>query len=278
MPLDAQVKLLRVLQDGFIDPVGGSKPVPGRRTDHRGDQCRFGGGDRAGRFPCSDLFYRLNVFPLYLPPLRERPEDILFARHFLREHARRLKRCCGDFEPESMDRLVQYGWPGNVRELENRRTRLILCHERLLRVDPAMLGLRPAGHTLVARHCSKTRNAGTFFALTIADWKIEGQKAPRLTWDSPGYAAQSHAQLSDPPLSRLSSKFDRFVILLGGFPTFSAFLFLVSISTPRSPSRGAHPRYAAVARGRFPGDVPWTDDRVEPGVGCRKPTQVFSSA
>ncbi|MBX3238132.1 MAG: sigma 54-interacting transcriptional regulator [Nitrospiraceae bacterium] len=180
MPLDAQVKLLRVLQDGFIDPVGGSKPVPVDVRIIAATNADLAAGIEQGRFR-SDLFYRLNVFPLYLPPLRERPEDIpLLARHFLREHARRLKRCCGDFEPESMDRLVQYGWPGNVRELENLVERaLILCHERLLRVDPAMLGLRPAGHTLVAKRVNTLEDEERrhiLRALTIADWKIEGSE------------------------------------------------------------------------------------------------------
>lgn len=183
MPLDAQVKLLRVLQDGSIDPVGGVKPVPVDVRIIAATNADLAAGIEQGRFR-SDLFYRLNVFPLHLPPLRERPEDIpLLARHFLREHARRLNRHCLDFEAESMDRLVQYGWPGNVRELENLVERaLILCRDRLLRVDPAMLGLRHAAQPSVASVVKRVNTLEDeerrhiLRALTIADWKIEGSE------------------------------------------------------------------------------------------------------
>jgi formate hydrogenlyase transcriptional activator len=187
MPLEAQAKLLRVLQDGMIDRVGGMKPVPVDVRIIAATNADLAAAIEQGRFR-SDLFYRLNVFPLHLPPLRERPEDIpLLARHFLRQHARRLKRPCEDFEPESMDRLVQYAWPGNVRELENLIERgLILCQDRLLRVDPALLGLRQSvqqqHHGLQQSGAAKGRintledeeRRHILRALTLADWKIEG--------------------------------------------------------------------------------------------------------
>jgi DNA-binding NtrC family response regulator len=74
---------------------------------------------RAGRFR-EDLFYRLHVFPVTLPPLRERADDVpLLAGHFLAKHARALRRELAGFEPEALLRLAGYPWPGNVRELEN---------------------------------------------------------------------------------------------------------------------------------------------------------------
>jgi formate hydrogenlyase transcriptional activator len=183
MPLEAQAKLLRVLQDGMIDRIGGTKPVAVDVRIIAATNADLPAAIEQGRFR-SDLFYRLNVFPLRLPPLRERPEDIpLLARHFLRQHARRLKRMCEDFDRESMDRLVQYAWPGNVRELENLIERgLILCHDRLLRVDPALLGLRHGGqhhnHNGAVRGRINTledeERRHILRALTLADWKIEG--------------------------------------------------------------------------------------------------------
>jgi formate hydrogenlyase transcriptional activator len=75
----------------------------------------------------SDLFYRLNVFPLQLPPLRERREDIpLLVRFFLQRHARRLKKAVSSVSAEAMAALVRYPWPGNVRELENFLERAVL--------------------------------------------------------------------------------------------------------------------------------------------------------
>ena len=185
MPLEAQAKLLRVLQDGVIDRVGGTRPVPVDVRIIAATNADLPAAIEQGRFR-SDLFYRLNVFPLHVPPLRERPEDIpVLSRHFLQMHARRLKRACEDFEAESMERLVQYAWPGNVRELENLVERgLILCHERLLRVDPALLRIRPAGHASTPHPVSHGNGrVGTLQdeerrhilrALTLADWRVEG--------------------------------------------------------------------------------------------------------
>jgi transcriptional regulator with PAS, ATPase and Fis domain len=68
----------------------------------------------------SDLYYRINVFPIYIPPLRERPEDIpLLVRHFVQRFARRMNKTIGAISPELMQTLVRYPWPGNIRELQN---------------------------------------------------------------------------------------------------------------------------------------------------------------
>jgi formate hydrogenlyase transcriptional activator len=130
---------------------------------------------RQGRFR-SDLYYRLNVFPIHMPPLRERPEDIpILARHFLRFHARRLKRSCEDFDAPSLERLVQYAWPGNVRELENLVERgLILCHDRWLRIDPAMVSHSGAPETSPRRTLVDEERRHILQALTLLDWRIEG--------------------------------------------------------------------------------------------------------
>jgi DNA-binding NtrC family response regulator len=119
LPLPAQVKLNRALQEKEIRRVGESTPVKidvrivaATHRDLREEV-------RAGRFR-EDLFYRLNVIAVTLPPLRERAEDVpLLAAHFLDKHARALRREFRGFEPEVLVRLAGYAWPGNVRELEN---------------------------------------------------------------------------------------------------------------------------------------------------------------
>ncbi len=118
MPLALQAKLLRVLQEREVERVGGKKPVALNirvlATSNR-DMVREVAG---GRFR-EDLYYRLNVFPIAIPALRERPGDIVpLARYFLVSQAKQLKRNMR-FAPEAEARLAGYAWPGNVRELEN---------------------------------------------------------------------------------------------------------------------------------------------------------------
>ena len=119
LPLDAQVKLLRALQDGEIDPVGGKRPV---KVDIRlisatnRDMIEL---VKAGRFR-EDLFYRLNVFPIWVPPLRQRLEDVPeLAYHFLARFAAEEGKHVTSISPEAMTLLTKYSWPGNVRQLEN---------------------------------------------------------------------------------------------------------------------------------------------------------------
>ncbi len=119
MPHAMQTKLLRVLQEGQIRPVGGSRY-------HRVDFRLISSSNRdlyrevdKGNFR-EDLFYRIQVFPIVLPPLRERKEDIpLLAAHFLEKFAARLNRPIGRLTPDALEILMQFDWPGNVREFEN---------------------------------------------------------------------------------------------------------------------------------------------------------------
>ena len=175
MPLEAQAKLLRVLQDGLVDRVGGANAIPVDVRVIAATNADLHRAIQQGRFR-SDLYYRLNVFPIHMPPLRERPEDIpILARHFLRVHSRRLKRQCEDFDGPSMERLVQYAWPGNVRELENIVERaLILCHERLLRIDPAMVHVRVPPESGPRRTLHDEERHHILQTLTLLDWRIEG--------------------------------------------------------------------------------------------------------
>lgn len=118
-PPALQVKLLRVLQDFEFEPVGGTK------TEHVDVRCILATNQnladlvREGQFR-QDLYYRINVVTIELPPLRERMGDIpLLAEHFLREHCRRTSRQLAGFSDDAMRRMQTYSWPGNVRELEN---------------------------------------------------------------------------------------------------------------------------------------------------------------
>jgi transcriptional regulator with PAS, ATPase and Fis domain len=124
-----QVKLLRVLQERQFEPVGSSRTttVDVRIVAATGRDLRS--EIRAGRFR-HDLFYRLNVIPVHLPPLRERREDIpLLVDHFLEKYNRENHRQVTRVPREIMDKLLAYSWPGNVRELEN-------CIERAVVMSP----------------------------------------------------------------------------------------------------------------------------------------------
>ncbi len=177
LPLDAQVKLLRVLQEGEVDPVGGTKP---RKIDVRivsATNRSLEAMIAEGTFR-EDLYYRLNVFPVRIPPLRERRADIIpLARHFLARFAAQEGRRVTRIRPDTLAMLEDYDWPGNVRQLENalfravvltqgealtpddfpqlvgdgQRRGLTLGHEVVqLHPQPSPEPAQPAGHSLPA--------------------------------------------------------------------------------------------------------------------------------
>ena len=131
LPLDAQVKLLRALQTGEIDPVGAKKPV---QVDFRlisATNCDMIKLVKEGRFR-EDLYYRLNVFPLWVPPLRERLEDVPeLALHFLARFAAEEGRRVMAIDKNALELLASYSWPGNVRQLENAVFRAIVLADGL---------------------------------------------------------------------------------------------------------------------------------------------------
>lgn len=144
MPLSLQVKLLRVIQDEEIKRVGGTtaKKVDVRVVSATAKDLEHEVG--AGRFR-EDLFFRLNVFTIPLPPLRERLEDIpLLIDHFLARFSRQFRKEVRAVSPAALQAMVRYPWPGNVRELENVLERgMILCEEPAL--DLPCLPERVAG-------------------------------------------------------------------------------------------------------------------------------------
>jgi len=125
LPQELQVKLLRVLQEKEIDVIGGKK----REIDVRiiaATNRNLEEEVAAGRFRL-DLYYRLNVFPIHLPPLRERTEDLLLlANHFLHVYSKKEKKTTTTLSDQVVDSLLNYSWPGNIRELENIMARSVL--------------------------------------------------------------------------------------------------------------------------------------------------------
>jgi formate hydrogenlyase transcriptional activator len=148
IPLELQPKLLRVLQEREFERLGSARTL---RTDARliaatnrdlaalADEQTFR----------QDLYYRLNVFPIHVPPLRERREDVpMLVRHFAQQFARRMKKPIDTIPAETMDTLVRYDWPGNIRELQNLIERaVILSSGSVLDVPVAALNGRKASST-----------------------------------------------------------------------------------------------------------------------------------
>lgn len=140
IPVETQVMLLRVLQERLIERVGGNEPI---EIDTRviaatnRDLKKYAEG---GHFR-NDLYYRLHVFPIHVPPLRERREDIpALLNHFIARFSIRMNKSITRIERQTMDALMRYDWPGNVRELENIVERsLIVSQSDTLRIDASWL-------------------------------------------------------------------------------------------------------------------------------------------
>lgn len=140
LALPAQVKFLRFLQDKEYRPLGASKTLKADVRIIAASNAKLADALRAGRLR-QDLFYRLNVITLTLPPLRERREDIpLLARHFLKHYAAEFASPAADFAEPALQQLLSHDWPGNVRELENLIARCVALSEHAL-IEPDELDL-----------------------------------------------------------------------------------------------------------------------------------------
>lgn len=144
MPRDSQVKILRALQERRVDRIGGLRPVDVNVRVVAATNIDLEQAVRERRFR-EDLFYRLNVIPIHLPPLRERTEDIpLLVEHFLRRFNKRLGRRVLRVSPTALAALLEHPWNGNIRELENLMERsVLLCDKEVLGLDD-LPGLRPS--------------------------------------------------------------------------------------------------------------------------------------
>src|SRR6266571_4491761 len=146
IPLELQTKLLRVLQEREFERLGSSKTL---RTNARliaATNRNLEAMVAEQKFR-SDLFFRINVFPVHIPPLRERQEDIpLLVRHFTQQFCRRMNKVIDTVPSATMDALRRYQWPGNIRELQNMIERaVIISTGPVLNLDVADLKLQPAG-------------------------------------------------------------------------------------------------------------------------------------
>jgi formate hydrogenlyase transcriptional activator len=193
---DVQVKLLRVLQEHEFERVGGSQTI---KTDVRviaATNRDLQKSMRDGSFR-ADLFYRLNVFPIGLPPLRERVEDIpLLAEFFVAKYAPRVGRQIQLIEPLTLRRLSQYAWPGNIRELENMIERaIILANTPVLQIGTEVLpetsvaardshsapparivAMTPTGPSAAPDRLDSIQREHILATLQKANWVIEGQQ------------------------------------------------------------------------------------------------------
>jgi transcriptional regulator with PAS, ATPase and Fis domain len=161
-PMELQVKLLRVIQESEIMPVGFHQP---RKVDVRiiaSTNRDLKAEVEVGRFR-QDLYFRINVFSVTIPPLRERVKDIApLAEFFHKQFCTKLNRRIGPFRPETLSLLESYPWPGNVRELQNEIERLILLAEHDREIEPELLSdyisprartyARPDGNLKLAIH------------------------------------------------------------------------------------------------------------------------------
>jgi formate hydrogenlyase transcriptional activator len=155
IPLELQPKLLRVLQEQEFERLGGTAT---QKVDVRviaATNQSLSSMVAEGRFR-SDLFYRLNVFPINLPPLRERPEDIsLLARYFTSKYSRRMNRWVQTIPSDTLAAMTRYAWPGNVRELQNFIERaVILSSDGELRAPLSELKSAPEAPRFAAAYAT----------------------------------------------------------------------------------------------------------------------------
>ena len=140
LPMETQITLLRVLQEHEFERVGGTEPISVNVRVLAATNCDLRAAVRAGTFR-QDLFYRLNVFPILVPPLRDRKEDIpLLVEYLIERYGKKAGKTITNLKKETLDLFQSYDWPGNIRELQNVIERaVILCDGETFSVDQTWL-------------------------------------------------------------------------------------------------------------------------------------------
>jgi formate hydrogenlyase transcriptional activator len=175
IPLELQSKLLRVLQEQELERLGSTRTL---RVDFRlvaATNRKLAQMVEQGQFR-RDLYYRLNVFPIEIPALRDRPEDIpVLVWHFARKYAQRMNKQIEKIRTEDMEVLTQYHWPGNVRELQNLMERsVILSSGPVLHLPLSHLSRIPWNDTPKIRTLAEAERQHILHALQDSDWVIGG--------------------------------------------------------------------------------------------------------
>ena len=164
LPMETQITLLRVLQEREIERVGSSQSIPVDVRIIAATNRDLAAAVAAGTFR-RDMFYRLNVFPIHMPALRERPEDIApLVEHFVETYAERAGRRFDRIETNSLELLQGYSWPGNIRELQNVIERAVILSEGdTFRIERAFLKLET----------SRSSGSASNLAVGVADRERE---------------------------------------------------------------------------------------------------------
>ena len=203
MTMDMQAKILRVLQDRRFMHLGGTQEIQVDVRIIAATNVNLQEAVRAGRFR-EDLFYRLNVITLELPPLRSRREDIpLLATHFLKLYAAENGMEERTLSPEALRVLMEYEWPGNVRELENAMERgVVLSTDKV--IHPELLPAQLTGNTYTANILEQQPNASLFDLMEEIEKRIIADRLERCQWNQ-----TEAAEYFRIPLSTLNQKIKR---------------------------------------------------------------------
>ena len=196
LPPETQVALLRVLHEKEFERLGGTQTIPSNvrviAATHRDLQAAIA----AGTFR-SDLFYRINVFPIEIPPLRERQEDIpMLAKYFVDRYARKAGKQLSSISNESLEKLRSYPWPGNVRELQNVIERsVIVCDTEHFSIDESWLSrttipMENTGYSL-SQNLSKEEKLIIEAALAESRGRVSGQSGAAVKLGLPASTLES---------------------------------------------------------------------------------------
>ncbi len=203
MGMDMQAKVLRVLQDRRFMHLGGTQEIQVDVRIIAATNVNLQQAVKEGRFR-EDLFYRLNVIALELPPLRQRKEDIpLLAAHYLRVFSQENGLPVRDLSTEALRVMMDYGWPGNVRELENAMERAVVL-SRATQVTPDLLPSQLRGQTYSTALLEENTSASLFDVMEEIERRIIADRLERCNWNQ-----TEAAEYFRIPLSTLNQKIKR---------------------------------------------------------------------
>jgi formate hydrogenlyase transcriptional activator len=206
MPAETQVALLRVLQEREFERVGGTQSVPVDVRVIAATNCDLSAAVRSGKFRL-DLFYRLNVFPIQVPSLRDRPGDILLlARHFIERSAAASAKKIRRVEKRTARLLQEYDWPGNIRELQNVIERaIIMCDSDTFSVEESWLRPEPERDAGLRPSLSNHQRQIIEAALVEAQGQVAGRQGAAAKLGVPGTTLESKIKSLDIDKNRYCS-------------------------------------------------------------------------